>query len=144
MEEHGAEDAFRRMLVLDALILNTDRHAGNYGMMFDTDTLQILKMGPVFDHNQALLPYAEEEDFLHLEEYLATRPTRIGEDFNEIAYESAYSGNPFRFDSDERFSVPEKSKDRITGRAIKSFGRYDQSTDRSDPEAETAVPVKRQ
>ena len=76
--------------MLDALILNTDRHVGNYEMMFDTDTLQILKMRPVFDHNQAFLPYAEEA-FLHLEEYLATRPTKIGEDFNKIVYEALTS-----------------------------------------------------
>ena len=123
MEEHGAEDAFRRMLVLDALILNTDRHAGNYGMMFDTDTLQILKMGPVFDHNQALLPYAEEEDFLHLEEYLATRPTRIGVDFNEIAYEALtpeirsdlIQMKGFQFQRNQKIGLPEERLKALEG-----------------------------
>ncbi len=86
MEKYGAEDDFRRMIVLDALIINTDRHRGNYGMLFDTDTIEITGMAPVFDHNQALLPYAEEEDFQNMDAYLAGRPTRIGEDFNEIAY----------------------------------------------------------
>ncbi|MCD8022755.1 MAG: hypothetical protein LUF30_07235, partial [Lachnospiraceae bacterium] len=86
METYGAGDDFRRMIVLDALIINTDRHRGNYGMLFDTDTLEITGMAPVFDHNQALLPYAEEEDFQNMDSYLSERPTRIGEDFNEIAY----------------------------------------------------------
>ncbi|MCD8074954.1 MAG: HipA protein [Lachnospiraceae bacterium] len=86
METYGAGDDFRRMIVLDALIINTDRHKGNYGMLFDTDTLEITGMAPVFDHNQALLPYAEEEDFQEMDAYLSERPTRIGEDFNEIAY----------------------------------------------------------
>ena len=40
----------------------------------------------MFDHNQALLPYAEQEDFENLDVYLASRPTQIGEDFNEIAH----------------------------------------------------------
>ena len=40
----------------------------------------------MFDHNQALLPYAEQEDFENLDFYLASRPTQIGEDFNEIAH----------------------------------------------------------
>lgn len=44
------------MIVLDALILNTDRHMGNYGFMVDNDTMQIKRMAPMFDHNQALLP----------------------------------------------------------------------------------------
>ena len=86
MSRHDAEEDFRRMLVLDALVLNTDRHAGNYGMLFDTDTMQVSGMAPVFDHNQALLPYAEPAEFDNLQEYLSTRPTRIGEDFNEDVY----------------------------------------------------------
>lgn len=37
-ESIGSGDAFRRMCVLDTVILNTDRHYGNYGALFDTDT----------------------------------------------------------------------------------------------------------
>lgn len=43
-------------------------------------------MAPIFDNNQALLPYAVDSDFVNLPAYLATRPTRIGNDFNEIAH----------------------------------------------------------
>ncbi|MCD8119682.1 MAG: HipA protein [Lachnospiraceae bacterium] len=85
MEKYEAEDDFRRMLVLDALILNVDRHPGNYGMIFDTDTMEIKGMAPVFDHNMSLLPYAMQEDFDNLDEYLSSRPARIGIDFNEVA-----------------------------------------------------------
>ena len=35
----GSEDAFRRMCVLDAIILNPDRHYGNFGVLFDTATI---------------------------------------------------------------------------------------------------------
>lgn len=77
----GSEDDFRRMLVFDGIVFNTDRHAGNYGVVFDNDTLEILRMSPVFDHNQALLPYAEEEELLHPEEYLKTKLPKIGDDF---------------------------------------------------------------
>lgn len=116
MSGHGAEEDFRRMLVLDALVLNTDRHAGNYGMLFDNDTMEIRGMAPVFDHNQALLPYAQEEEFAHLEEYLAGRPTRIGNDFNEIAYEALTPGiradlinlKGFRFDREQEYGLPKE------------------------------------
>lgn len=54
------------MIVLDALILNTDRHMGNYGFIVDNRTMQIKRMAPMFDHNQALLPYAEQESFQNL------------------------------------------------------------------------------
>ena len=81
----GSENAFRRMLVLDALIVNTDRHKGNYGVLFQTDTLQPIKMAPVFDHNQSLLPYAMEDDFRDLDSYLSEKIPRIGTDFSETA-----------------------------------------------------------
>lgn len=73
------------MLVLDALIVNTDRHKGNYGILFQTDTLQPIKMAPVFDHNQSLLPYAMEDDFRDLDSYLSEKIPRIGTDFSETA-----------------------------------------------------------
>ena len=48
----GGGDAFRRMCVLDAVILNPDRHYGNFGVLFDNDTMQVLGMAPVFDNNR--------------------------------------------------------------------------------------------
>lgn len=39
---------------------------GNYGVVFDTDTLKVIGMAPVFDENLSLLPYAEEEDFKNI------------------------------------------------------------------------------
>lgn len=115
-EQHGCEDDFRRMIVLDALILNTDRHMGNYGFMVDNDTMQIKRMAPMFDHNQALLPYAEQEDFENLDVYLASRPTQIGEDFNEIAHalltpeirNDLKNLRGFEFQRNDEFDLPEE------------------------------------
>lgn len=84
--KYDSEEDFRRMIILDALILNTDRHMGNYGFIVDNDTMKIKRMAPMFDHNQSLLPYAEKDDFENLDMYLASRPTQIGDDFNEIAH----------------------------------------------------------
>ena len=61
-EKLGSGDAFRRMCVLDALILNPDRHYGNFGVLFDTDTMQVAKMAPVFDHNKSLFPELDEDE----------------------------------------------------------------------------------
>ena len=113
----GSEDAFRRMIVLDALTLNTDRHQGNYGVIFNTDTLEILRMAPVFDNNQALLPYAEKEDFgENRTEYLASRPPRIGDDFNAIAHDMLTPSivadlknlKGFKFKRNIPYSLPEE------------------------------------
>lgn len=79
--EIGGEDAFRRMCVLDALILNPDRHYGNFGVLFDTATMKILGMAPVFDHNRSLLPELDNDQLAAPEWYLKRCRPRLGRDF---------------------------------------------------------------
>ena len=70
------------MLVLDALIVNTDRHKGNYGILFQTDTLQPIKWHLYSITIKDLLPYAMEDDFRDLDSYLSEKIPRIGTDFS--------------------------------------------------------------
>ena len=46
-------DQFYKMLVVDYLIANIDRHSQNWGMYFDPKTTNIIGMHPLFDHNNA-------------------------------------------------------------------------------------------
>ena len=43
------------MIILDAVILNTDRHYGNFGFLVDTLTNRIVAPAPLFDHGNSLL-----------------------------------------------------------------------------------------
>lgn len=54
-ESIGSGEAFRRMCILDALILNTDRHLGNFGVLINNDTMEVRGMAPVYDNNRSLL-----------------------------------------------------------------------------------------
>ena len=56
----GAEyvDALNDMLVLDAVICNTDRHYGNFGLLIDNKTNQIAAPAPLFDHGNSLFNFA--------------------------------------------------------------------------------------
>lgn len=69
------------MCVLDAVILNTDRHYGNFGVLFDTDTLDIIGMAPVFDHNRSLLPELDDDQLADPAWYLRHCKPRLGQDF---------------------------------------------------------------
>lgn len=82
--EHGAEQKFREMLVLDALCFNEDRHAGNFGMLFNNDTLEVTKMSPVFDLNLSLLVYAHDKDLINIGDSLYARSPKLGEDFTRM------------------------------------------------------------
>ena len=80
-ESIGSGNAFRRMCVLDAIILNTDRHYGNFGVLFDTDTLEIRGMAPVFDHNRSLLPELDNDQLADPAWYPRRCKPRLGQDF---------------------------------------------------------------
>lgn len=77
----GSEDAFRRMCVLDAIILNPDRHYGNFGVLFDTATMEVLGMAPAFDHNRSLLPELDGNQLSDPEWYVNHCRPRLGKDF---------------------------------------------------------------
>ena len=81
--DHGGEEPFREMVVMDAVIANVDRHAGNYGFIVDNDTGEIKHMAPLFDQNMACLPMMMEHD--NFDEYLSMIGPKIGATFDGIA-----------------------------------------------------------
>ena len=54
-----AAQAFRSILVFDAVVMNPDRRMGNYGVLRDNETGRVLGFAPVFGNNLALLPQYE-------------------------------------------------------------------------------------
>lgn len=54
--------ALADMLVLDAIICNTDRHFGNFGFLVDNRTNEIVAPAPLFDHGNSLLNFAGKDD----------------------------------------------------------------------------------
>lgn len=83
--EHNAEEAFREMVVMDAVFANVDRHAGNYGFLVDNATGEIAGMAPLFDHNMTCLPMMMEQD--DFDTYLSMIGPKIGNDFVVMARE---------------------------------------------------------
>lgn len=76
--------SLNEMLVFDALICNTDRHFGNFGVIVDSHTNRIIKPAPLFDHGNALFNFAgneywQSEDLL--DEYSATLLPCVYENF---------------------------------------------------------------
>lgn len=119
----GSVDDFRRMLVLDALIVNSDRHMGNFGVIFDSDTMQIKRMAPVFDHNQSLMCYAQDKDMSDLDRYLSTKAPKIGEDYNTLAHDilmpeirsDLLNLRGFTFQRDVQFNLPPQRLRQLEG-----------------------------
>lgn len=80
----GCEQSFRELLVVDSLCFNQDRHSGNYGILFDNDTMEIVGMSPIFDLNLSMLPYVEMPDFENIGDKLYGYAPKLGNDFTGI------------------------------------------------------------
>ena len=79
--DYNSFNTILNMLFLDCVLLNTDRHFSNIEFLFDNDTLEILRIAPIFDNNWALLPrFIEGYDEFIREDYFA----RDGETFEEV------------------------------------------------------------
>ena len=85
LEQFGLEDDFRDMIVLDAVILNPDRHFGNFGFIVDNDTFRIKSFVPVFDHNMALLARGMDGSIEEDMNYVKSLGHKIGSDFVSLA-----------------------------------------------------------
>lgn len=77
-------DALDDMLVFDAVICNTDRHYGNFGLMVDNQTNRICAPAPLFDHGNALFNLAGPDvwaDPKRFEQYVSAQLPRVYDDF---------------------------------------------------------------
>ena len=78
------EKALRDMLVFDAVVCNTDRHFGNFGLLINSNTNQVSGPAPLFDHGNSLFNYAGKEfmkDEAALDAYIKTLQPCVYDDF---------------------------------------------------------------
>ena len=111
--------SLNEMIVFDALICNTDRHFGNFGLLVDSRTNQIIGPAPLFDHGNSLFNYAGEENFASedlLDEYAATLLPCVYEDFFQEA-ENVLDASisvklrkalTFRFEEEGKYRYPKR------------------------------------
>lgn len=82
-----AAEEVKSMLVFDAVIYNEDRHFGNFGILRDNHTGQVLGAAPIFDNGLSLFNFAMPEDFKNLAEYAKTRSNPYGIPYENICRE---------------------------------------------------------
>ena len=76
---------FVDMMIFDALIYNTDRHQGNFGLLIDSGTNKPISLAPIFDNGLGLFPYAMDNDLENLSAYAKTRTSAFDVSFDAIA-----------------------------------------------------------
>ncbi|MEA5034355.1 hypothetical protein [Cloacibacillus evryensis] len=81
-------EAVSSMLVFDAVIYNEDRHFGNFGILRNNRSGEIIGPAPIFDNGFSLFNYAMPEDIADLAKYAKTRsPVYGGVTFERICSE---------------------------------------------------------
>ena len=112
-------DALNDMLVLDAIIMNTDRHFGNFGFMVNNKTNKIVAPAPLFDHGNALLNFAGRDDLENEKALLAYAETLVPcvyDDFigtaKKVLTQKHREGLrkllEFKFKKNSRYNLPDK------------------------------------
>lgn len=107
---------FVDMLIFDALIFNTDRHGGNFGLLVDNKTNKPIAFAPIFDNGLSLFNYAMDDELQDVEKYSKTRGSAFGVAHIEIAKEFITSRQKaqlrkminFRFTKHARYNLPAK------------------------------------
>lgn len=112
--------ALRDMLVFDAVVCNTDRHFGNFGLMIDNATNMIARPAPLFDHGNSLFNFAGKEYLQNaelLQQYANTLAPCTYGDFIETAGKYMNGKNhdqlrrllTFHFKRHSRYNLPSGS-----------------------------------
>ena len=79
-----AYEEVKSMLVFDAVIYNEDRHFGNFGVLRDNRSGEVLGAAPVFDNGLSLFNFAMPKDMTDLDSYAKTRGTAYGISFETV------------------------------------------------------------
>ena len=112
--------ALRDMLVFDAVVCNTDRHFGNFGLMIDNAANTIARPAPLFDHGNSLFNFAGKAYLRNaelLQQYVDTLAPCTYGDFIETAGKYMNGKNhdqlrrllTFRFKRHSRYNLPSDS-----------------------------------
>ena len=124
------EKALRDMLVFDAVVCNTDRHFGNFGLLINSNTNQVSGPAPLFDHGNSLFNYAGEEfmkNEVALDSYIKTLQPCVYDDFIATAASHMNDENreqlrhllTFKFKKHSRYNLSDHELSLIEGQIRK-------------------------
>ena len=104
------------MLILDIVIVNTDRHFGNFGFLIDTKTNKIVKTAPIFDNGLSLFYDALDDDLEQIDKYAHTKIMKNAGNFMLFAQnimskrvkQKLRKLINFKFSRDKNYNLPTK------------------------------------
>lgn len=120
LEKHNVPNARKiveDMFILDYLMLNTDRHLKNFGVIRNVNTLEWVRTTPIFDTGQSMEcdKYLDEIDFSYGTGKFFTNTNKNYEDILKVIGKDIVNIDIKRLDGlcDEYHSLLEKYKDKL-------------------------------
>lgn len=86
-DNNGFKDDFNDMIIFDALILNHDRHLGNFGLLKDNISGKYISFAPLFDNGEGLLSKGSIEAFSDIDSLYKFINSREVYSYYGIAYD---------------------------------------------------------
>ena len=116
-------EALVEMLIFDVLILNTDRHFGNFGLLVDNTNNEIVSVAPIFDNGLSLFADALDDDLEDIEAYAKTKSMKNAGDFVHFSEKIMTKKVKqkirkligFRFDKSSTYKLSNKRLQKIEG-----------------------------
>ena len=114
-------EALVEMLIFDVIILNTDRHFGNFGLLVDNSTNEIVSVAPIFDNGLSLFCDALDDDLENIEAFAQTKSMKNAGDFLLFAQtimtkkvkQKIKKLIGFSFDKSSKYKLPNKRLQKI-------------------------------
>lgn len=116
------KEALADLMLFDALIYNTDRHLGNFGMLFDNEDNAFIKPAPIFDNGLCIFNFLMESDLENIAETLKDKTSSFDIPF-DLQLELFVSKRhipmlekllDFRFEKHPKFNLPNHWLDSIS------------------------------
>ena len=73
----------RDLMLFDALILNPDRHCGNFGMIIDNNTNKLLRPAPIFDNGFSMINFLTIDELKDIKNAKIEKISSFGYTFDE-------------------------------------------------------------
>lgn len=81
--EFYAPKKLQDLMLFDALILNPDRHLGNFGMIIDNNTNELLRPAPIFDNGYSMMNFLTLDELKNIKNSKIEKISSFGYSFDE-------------------------------------------------------------
>lgn len=119
---YGKEN-FEDLMLFDAIIGNRDRHLGNFGMIVNNKTFEVLNVAPIFDNGESILNYYNFNKNLEFGAY-SSRTNSLGQRFNEVFKNYVQQRHENFFEKLKTFKFKRHPEYNLSENILVSFERH--------------------